>query len=166
MKNLCFLAVAAFVIWCGVRIVASVHADQQYLGFLKQAADANSVKLANEKLTAALNEIERQGLTGGYTSVLYSTPDEDLGFWYKNLKTSKAELDSLPETASSLEKSNMLIKLRETLLDHGSGSESITYPEGISVFPNNTLYFWWPIISIIVALIAAIVVQSQDGWSS
>lgn len=83
-------------------------------------------------------------MTSGYTSGVYTTPDEDVGFWYRNLKESYAELDALSNLAekqelSSLEQSNTLLKLRDTLCDHSEGKERLTCPSGISRFP---LEFW------------------------
>lgn len=58
-----------------------------------------------------------------------------------------AELEKLPEDATSLEKSNLLIKLRESLTDEEKNGVSVTIPDGISVYPNNVLYFWWGLFS-------------------
>jgi hypothetical protein len=106
-------------------------------GYLKRAADSNTVDLAKSNLTVALTNIESNSWTSGYTSVIYRTPDEDIGFWYTNLKDSLGELNKLSPEASQLEKTNVLMKLRETLLDKGSSGENITSPDGISVYPYN-----------------------------
>ena len=139
--------------------VLRIQFKQDIGGHLKRAADANTVELASKELRTALDNIERRGLMEGYTSVIYRTPDEDVGFWYQNLKASYDELKRLPNTASMLEKSNMLIKLRETLLDDNEKGMSVTVPGGISRFPYNALFgivlfgafistvisllFWW-----------------------
>ena len=151
---LLLLSFISLLLWGGYRIVASVHAEQDYIGYLKRAADANSVEMAKVELTRAVTELERQRLTNGYTSILYRTPSEDIGFWYTNLKTSLKELQDLPPNSSSLEKSNMLIKLRETLLDGGKDGENITCPDGISVYPLNTAIALWAIISLILGIIS------------
>lgn len=132
---------------CATRAYKDVIFERGVEGYLKRAADSNSVELARNELDTALKYIESEGLTSGYTSVLYRTPDEDVGFWYRNLKTSQAELLLLPATATPLEKSNMLMKLRETLLDSGEKSVHVTLPSGISVFPNNVGYSIWLAIS-------------------
>ena len=111
---------------------------QNLTGYLKRAADANNIELAASQLQTSIDYIEKNKLTTGYTSVLYKTPDEDLGFWYNNLKASKAELDKTINS-STLEKTNLLLKLRETLLDEGEKGSHITYPKGIDIFPNNKL---------------------------
>lgn len=121
--------------------ILSVGLNQNCLGHLKRAADASTIETSELELGIALDYLEKENLTSGYTSVLWETPDEDIKFWYENIKSAKNELDSLPKNSSNMEKSNMLIKLRETLLDHGGkGSESITCPDGLSRYPNNSIF--------------------------
>jgi hypothetical protein len=126
--------------WAANRIYNGIQFDRNCGGYLKRAADANVVNMAKVELDRALVYIEFKGLTNGYTSVFYRTPDEDLGFWYQNIKSALAELNTLGDDTSTLEKSNALIKLRETLLDHSGGAYSLTVPAGISIFPNNVFY--------------------------
>ena len=111
---------------------------QNVSGILKRAADANTIELANGELTKAINYLKANNLTKGHTSILYETPDEDIGFWYKNLKASQQELENLNST-SALERTNVLMKLRETLLDTGKKTK-VTIPRGLAVYPNNL--FW------------------------
>ena len=99
-------------------IVKSVKFSQECTGYLKQAADANTVELALERIDLALNYIESHNLTSGYTSVLWRTEDENIEYWYRNIKACREELENNIE-ASSLEKSNVLMKVRETLTDEG-----------------------------------------------
>lgn len=133
------LAILSFVLWMGIRTVAYVNFERFCEGNLKRAADANTVGMAVQEMKTAINYIEREGLTEGYTSILWRTPDADVGFWYKNLKSSLNELENINPNATQLEKSNVLMKLRETLLDKGDrGVEGVTSPSGISVYPHNT----------------------------
>lgn len=136
--SLSFVFGIAVIIYIGI---LSVKLNQNCLGHLKRAADASTIETAELELGIALDYLEKENLTSGYTSVLWETPDEDIKFWYNNIKASKNELISLPKNSSNMEKSNMLIKLRETLLDHGDkGSESITCPDGLSRYPNNLIF--------------------------
>jgi hypothetical protein len=152
-----------FIGTCTTRIVSNIHFDQNCGGHLKRAADANTIELAKEELAISLAYMERENLTSGYTSVIYKTPDEDIGFWYKNILASHDELFNLSPDATSLEKSNMLIKLRETLLDKGERSEDITCPDGIGVYPFNTLYAVIIFISTLgIAIPLCGIVISQD----
>jgi len=137
-----------FLAFCSVRIVAEIQFDRNCEGYLKRAADANSIELAKSQLEIALKYIEKSNLTEGYTSILWNTPDEDISFWYKNVSTAYNELVLIKSDATSLEKSNMLMKLRETLLDNGSeGKTKVTYPDGISVYPFNMFVALWGWVS-------------------
>ena len=122
-----------------VVIVKSIKFDQQCGGYLKQAADANTVELSLERITTALDYIEKHNLTDGYTSVLYRTEDENVGYWYRNIKACKEELEANVD-ASSLEKSNVLMKVRESLTDNGEHGTKLTVPDGISRYPYNLLF--------------------------
>jgi hypothetical protein len=123
----------------GYRTYKGIVFNIECSGHIKRAGDANSPELARPELDKAITYLENNNMVEGYTSILYRTPDEDLGFLYQNLAISRAELDRVIDNDSStqLEESNVLMKLRETLLDHGKEGLSVTAPSGISVYPNN-----------------------------
>lgn len=141
-----------FLGWVTTRTVQSIQFDRNVEGHLKRAADANTVELAYKELAGVLAYLEQTGMTSGYTSIFWRTPDEDIGFWYQNLTASIGELRKVPRDATQLEKSNILIKLRETLVDHGQ-SLKVTVPEGASIFPSNTGYFLWAIAGMIILIV-------------
>jgi len=136
-KTICYLLVAFSLSVFGWRIYHKTVLKQNVTGYIKRAADANTIELANQELTRVLDYLEANDMTEGYTSVLWQTPDEDIGFWYNNLKASQKELATL-NSNSALEKTNVLMKLRETLLDQGERTK-VTVPSGLSVYPNNKL---------------------------
>jgi hypothetical protein len=119
---------------------ASMYIDfqQQCGGYLKQAADANTVELAQERLNLAVKYIEAKGYTQGYTSVFVKTEDENIGYWYQNIKACQHELDSALN-GSQLEKSNVLMKVRESLTDNGEKGTELTIPSGLYAYPHNLL---------------------------
>ena len=156
-----------FGVWGTIRTVKSIVFNIECNGHLKRAADASTIELAKQELTTAITYLEKKEITTGYTSVLYKTPDEDIGFWYKNLKESFAELEKVKPETTQLEKTNLLMKLRETLLDEKaskSGGVEVTSPDGISIFPNNVAYcfFGWvssfiaPLIAVIIAFVGTL----------
>lgn len=145
-------------------IVRGIQFDRGAEGYLKRAADANTVELAESQLRIAIDYIEVKELTSGYTSVIYRTPDEDVGFWYTNLKTSLEELQALDSTSTVLERSNMLMKLRETLMDDGERGASITTPPGISLFPMNIGLAFWGIVSFIMMLFGGVWVLLESDF--
>ena len=156
MKNfiLSFLLIIS-LITPTVAVIKAIEFTQQCKGYLKQAADANTVELALDRITKALNYIEENNLTTGYTSVLYKTENENVEFWYNNIKACKHELENA-KNSTSLEKTNLLMKVRETLTDNENGETSVTIPPGISRYPNNGIFtiFGWlsAIITIVISL--------------
>ena len=132
--------------------IKSIQFDQKCGGYLKQAADANSVELAERQLNLAIDYIEQHELTSGYTSVLWNTEDENIEYWYNNLKQCQKELAATKDN-STLENTNVLMKLRESLTDVDQNGTTLTIPYGISRYPNNLLYGILNIISGIVFII-------------
>jgi hypothetical protein len=143
---LLLLALSIFVIVIG----KSISMRQNCTGYLELAADANTIEIAKNQLQKSIKYLEENNLTKGYTSILWKTPDEDIEFWYKNLKASESELLKVDGTTSSLEKTNILIKLRETLLYNGKNGDSLTVPDGLSRYPNNAM---WSILICFASLI-------------
>ena len=161
MKN--YLTLLLMMLACitpVVRIGLSVQFNQKCEGYLKQAADANTVEIALDRINLALDYIERNNLTDGYTSILWNTEDENIGFWYKNIKACKSELEACL-TGTQLEKSNVLMKVRESLTDNGEHGTRMTVPDGISAYPHNVLFFILNTISIIV-LIFGFIILTDD----
>ena len=133
-----------FVGLSGYRIYHNIVFKKEVTGYLKRATDASTIDLALKDLQTAIKYLENNNLTKGFTSIIYESPSEDIAFWYQNLKASEAELIKA-KNSSSLEKTNVLLKLKESLSDEGKKSSSVTYPEGISIYPNNklvTILFW------------------------
>ena len=142
MKNLPTIIIALIIslIVPTICIVKSVQFNQACGGYLKQAADANTPELAMERLNKALDYIESNNLTTGYTSVLWRTEDENIEFWYTNLKATQKELEACMDK-EQLEKTNVLMKVRETLTDEGEKGTNLTIPPVISKYPSNTLFY-------------------------
>lgn len=157
---LSFLALLSVLFLIGIEQYKAVIFDRECGGHLKRAADANTIRMAADELNIAVHYLENNNLTYGYTSVLYSTPDEDVEFWYKNLKSSleqlQTELAKTPES-SPLEQSNLLLKLRQTLLDHNQHGESVTHPAGICLYPHNALYAGLDVVCYPLGVIALFV---------
>lgn len=162
MKKIIFvLSIVSLLLCIGVMIYRGIIFNQQCEGYLKRAADANSIELAEVERRKAIHYCEEKGLTSGYTSIFYRTPDEDLGFWFTNLQTSLEELEDLPTNSTSLEKSNMLLKLRETLTDQTGDGTSVTVPKGISRFPYNVGFTIWGWVSVLVLVISGVLIEKR-----
>ena len=140
------------VIFGGIALVLNVQFNIHCKQYLKRAADSNTVELAHEELENALKYIEDKGLTEGNTSLIIKSPENDIGFWYRNLKASYEELENLDSNSSQLEKTNVLMKLRETLADEGNGTK-ITLPSNIHLYPYQRVIIFVPIGCLIAAII-------------
>lgn len=143
--------ISPFLLVIGSMIYKSITFDIHCGGRLKRAANANTIDLAKEELSVALKYLEDNKMTKGSTAIFYDTPDQDIGFWYENIQSAHQELGKITPETTQLEKTNVLIKLRETLVD----DESVLRPFGISLFPNNAAFFWGEIISFIAAAVGA-----------
>lgn len=142
----------------GAVIYKHIDFNQNCSGRLERAANANTVELAVKELDAAIQYAEDNGYTTGYTSVIYKTPDEDVEYWYNNLCASRQELINLSDSTSTLEKTNTLMKLRETLTDTGENGTRVIYPDGLQFYPHNFLWgivrwFIWIALLVICGLI-------------
>lgn len=133
-----FLLILA-VIFCGLHFLQTIQFSQNCSGYIKQAADANTVELAISRLDKAIAYVEKENLTTGYTSVIYKTESDNVEFWYQNLLACRAELEN-GKDGSQLEKTNLLLKIRESLTDSRDGATVVTLPNGIARYPNNL--FW------------------------
>jgi hypothetical protein len=153
--TLVLLSLSVFVII----MIKSINLKTNCTGYLKRAADAGSVEIALKELTTAINYLEAHHMTSGYTSIVWNTPDEDVAFWYANLKASQSELIKASGQANALEQSNVLIKLRETLIDHGKEGEELTVPDGLSRHPNN---LFWTIAIVLAAMILIVLILSTQ----
>jgi hypothetical protein len=150
----CFISLF-FLGWMGTRIVLSYKYDINCGGHLKRAADSNTIELAGQELDTALKYMEQRGWDkGGSTHLFFATPDCDVGFWHTNLSSAKEELATLSPNTTQLEKTNVLMKLRETILDDSSEGIKVTNPPGISVYPYQWAFFLWAWGSFLVAAIA------------
>lgn len=146
----------------GVRIYQKETFKKNVSGYLKRAADANTIDLAHGELTKALTYLEDNNMTSGSTSVIWETPDEDVGFWYKNLKASQKELAELNST-SALERTNVLMKLRETIMDQGEKAR-VTVPDGMSAFPDNALWVWLTWAALVGLIVGTFYTVPADKW--
>ncbi|MGD9726288.1 MAG: hypothetical protein AB7L09_01430 [Nitrospira sp.] len=130
--------------------VAQIQFDRNYLGHLKRAADANSLELAEKELQVAYSYLQLRaldtvagrnaGVLDDSTNILYTTPDNEISFHVNNVKAALDDVHNVQsrgDLATPLERSNVLIKLRESLLDNSKSGHSVTCPGGLALFPYN-----------------------------
>lgn len=141
-------------------ICMNIEFNQNCGGYLKQAADANTVELALERLNLAVKYIEEKGYTSGYTSIIYKTEDENIGYWYQNIKACQKELNEALD-GTQLEKSNVLMKVRESLTDNGEKGTVLTVPSGLAKYPHNLLLAILEIIGAFLVVIGFCVIKTD-----
>lgn len=152
--TLAIICTLSLGVWAGVRAQRAISFNINCEAYIKRAADANTVDMAKTELAKAIQYAEENELTEGIVSIILKDPKNDIGYWYENMKASYEELDSLPEDATSLEKTNVLMKLRESLTDDsGESGVKVTHPMGISIYPYNTIFFLWSIVSLVGAAV-------------
>ena len=147
--------------------VSSITFNKNCGGYLELAANANSIDLAKSNLDKAIQYLEKNQLTTGYTSIVYNTPDENVTYWYANLKACQRELDVFSvHPGSTLEETNFLMKLRESLTKPSSEEgQYIIIPQGISIFPCNTqllLILLMGLFGICVSTIYCIFIHNKE----
>lgn len=150
--------------WTASLAIKEISFERNCGGYLTRAANANTVAIAKDELKKALHYLQENNMTSGYTSIVYNTPDEDVGFWFRNLEASYQELQELSKNPnlSSLEQSNTLLKLRDTLCDHKEGHENLTKPSGIARFPNNTGFMFFGLFSLTLVILASLIVLHES----
>ena len=168
MKKVTILAVIVSALWLAAMvwfICLRVEFNQNCKGYLKQAADANTIELAIERLDKAIDYVELKDWTDGYTSILWRTEDENIGFWYKNIKASRTELEKALDS-SQMEQTNVLMKLRETLTDNNENGTYITYPDGLWKYPHNMEFaiFSWIIHILLIVMWILWLIKILEGF--
>lgn len=118
----------------------SITFSKNCTNWLNLAAKANSVEIASKRLNTAIDYLEKNNLTSGSTHILWGTPLTDLELWTQNLKSAQTELNTVlhKNNATELEKSNILLKLHETL----TGEKGAVFtPANIALYPTQVLFY-------------------------
>ncbi len=164
MKSLASLLLFVFgiaLIGCmAVALTCKIRFDQNCKGYLKRAANASTVELAETELATALSYLESESLTTGSTHTFYFTPDCEIDFWYQNLKAAHEGLKSFPSDADLLTRSNQLMKLREAIVDSDEDGPVVVVPPGLEMMPWQHAVRWTVLISLVGALLSVLMLAS------
>ena len=127
-----------------IPVINSVNFDWNCEEYIKRAADAASPEKCGEELDKAIQYAKEHGITTGNTGIIFKTPACDVGFWYDNLVGAREALKEVENTAevqpTSLERSNVLMRVREALLDNAKDGVSVTLPPSIGFYPHVLLF--------------------------
>ncbi len=136
----------ALIVACALTMAyKEFSARRDVVDYLKLAADAPTLPLAERYLSTAVRNMEARRWTSGSTALIFKVPLRDLGFWYQNTKGALDAIETLIATDASLtpvDRSNALVKLRETLMD----GNHLTFPEWAELAPYNALFFWMVVV--------------------
>lgn len=158
-QTLMGISIVVFLMWGVIRVFRYYEFKNNCGGYLTRAANANSIELAEENLTRAIEYLENNNLTSGQVSIFLRQPKNDITYWYKNLKSAQAQLQNInTDEISNLEESNILMKLRETLTENSSDGTILVLPEGIEIFPKNVAFLLWGVVSFVAIFVF--------GWRS
>lgn len=156
-----------FMTWAATVIVLSIQFDQKCSGHILNACNATTVELASSELRTALDYLEEKELITGYTSILYKTEKDNIGFFYNNVKNCYEYVETLKE--QNIEPFNQALQLQSIKdklvaeLGHKNGkAEFIRKPQGISRYPHNLAYCIWVSSSILLLIIGSILCFKID----
>ncbi len=133
-----FLLMVCFGGFIYINVILRCPFKQHCEVHLQRAATAPTIELAKQELAMAIEYLEKNSLTHGYTSVFGNLPDDDIGYWYRSLKEAHLSLSNIGNDVSQSDKAIVLWNLRQTLLD---GDGDVVFPEGIHKYPHNKIYF-------------------------
>ncbi|MFH0873547.1 MAG: hypothetical protein V1846_01755 [Candidatus Komeilibacteria bacterium] len=172
-----FTAVVLILLTMGMLLLMGISSCSRWKDYktgcqdyLKLAADAPSVEMAEEFLTKAVSYADAHGLTAGNSAYFWQTPSNDVGIWYRKMKRALKTASEIIERSQSgsgsltqLEKDNALIKIRQTLIDEGQ-SVTVTEPQHITVFPLQWLFQlgWLATGLLLVLAIFAVKIWGDD----
>lgn len=154
LLSLVIISALSFLSFIGTEIYLETKFKKNCSQYIELAARSTTVELAKENLAKAISYAEENNLTSGNTGVFVKYPNNDIGFWYKNLVETYASLEKL-DGSSALENSNVLMKL-ESLTEQTDDGRTVIYPDNIYEYPHQVLLLWWGILSAIFLLISVL----------
>jgi hypothetical protein len=148
------------VVFIGMRIYSEIRFDINCGEHMELASHASTTELALQEMEIVIAYAEREQATSGYTSVLWKTPNDDVGYWYQNLKSARDELRAVKSDTTQEARSQILLKLREVLTSKkgSEGKMEIKVPDGIQRYPNNALYYWGTWASVLLCVVGALMI--------
>lgn len=154
-KILTFISALVFCIWGLLRLERGIEFDRNCIQYIRKATYATSVEAAKENLEVAISYAKEHNLTEGIVSIFFKQPKNDIGYWYKNMTDAYSKLEAINEDTPFSKQEITLINIREKLTN-------ITIPDGISIYPNNVLYFWVGLVSFIFMCVFRLIVCIID----
>ena len=157
-RLLLYLSIVIFFSSLGYGVYKDIQFDIQCKGYLELAANANSIELAKSNLDKAIQYIEKNQLTSGNSALFIKSPSNNITFWYANLKACQKEVwEFSVKGGTTLEQTNLLMKLRESLLNN----EVVIVPEFLSMYPYQKVTILMLYISAIFGILIGIILRIE-----
>ena len=157
-RLLLYLSIMVFFLSLGYGVYKDIQFDIQCKGYLELAANANSIELAKSNLDKAIQYIEKNQLTSGNSAIFIKSPSNNITFWYANLKACQKEIWEMSvKGGTTLEQTNLLMKLRESLLNN----EVVIVPEFLSMYPYQKVTILMLYISAIFGILIGLILRIE-----
>ena len=157
-RLLLYLSIMVFFSSLGYGVYKDIQFDIQCKGYLELAANANSIELAKSNLDKAIQYIEKNQLTSGNSAIFMKSPSNNITFWYANLKACQKEIWEMSvKGGTTLEQTNLLMKLRESLLNN----EVVIVPEFLSMYPYQKVTILMLYISAIFGILIGLILRIE-----
>jgi hypothetical protein len=162
-KFVLFVSSIGIVGSLAIALTCKIKFDQNCKGYLKRAANASTIELAEKELGTALKFLESQSLTSGSTHTFYFTPACEIDFWYQNLKAAQQDLQTFPTDADLLTRSNQLMKLREAIVDSDEDGPEVVVPPGLELLPWHHAVRWSVVASLVGGLVSFLMLATGEN---
>lgn len=136
------------IIFCILRQQASNKFYKGCRSHIEEAKKLNDLDLSISELDKAIDFLEKEKLTNGYTSVFDPDSDDNLERLYRDLKKSRHLLSSRELMSEK--------NLKEFLKDNAYYRIEFPISQGIEIYPYNKLYFIFAIISAFMAFLGVV----------
>lgn len=159
LKMLIYCTMFSALGWLSVRAYLGLYFTAEVDPHLRRAATAVNLEMALTALNQTNQALDAWGMCLDYkagakcytTAVFTPTPEESIGEWRLKLDAIQQELLEIAAGTPSPETQQRtkiaLIRMYQVLLSQGSEGASSVSPGGISAYPNNTLFWWWGLLS-------------------
>jgi hypothetical protein len=149
----------AFSVWVDFQF------SQNFSSHLDRAAHAPSIKVAHQELKQVEDYLVTNNLTTGNSSTFYDVNQNDLAYFYGNVKDSTAQLAELEKSgdSTSVNSSNELMRIEGTFKVKGEKGESLRTPESLSHAPNQRIWFWLGLLSFALFIVGCFFIFVMFG---
>lgn len=157
LSLVCIVSFSCFVAWLLIRIYRVLCFYKNCESYIRNSMNTASIDIAKSELEHAISYLEKNNLTSGRTSIVTSKLHNDIGYFYKNLKKQYDFLDhKCKNSLTEVNIQNILKEYEDNLHSRTANGVKTLIPEGISIYPSNTVFCIWGTMSFITLVISFI----------